>query len=164
MISETIQKAINDQINAELYSSYLYLSMSAWFEDGNFKGFAKWMKVQTDEEREHAEKLYKFLVDRGGRVTLKAIAAPPVDFKSVQDIFEQSYAHEQKVTALINGIYDMAVKEKDFATQEHLNWFVKEQVEEEASASEMVHQVKLAENKPGNLMYLDRHAAKRGGE
>jgi len=162
MISETIQKAINDQINAELYSSYLYLSMSAYFEGKNLKGFAKWMRTQAGEEREHAEKFFDYLVDRGGRVTLKAITAPPVDFKNTQDIFEQTFAHEQHVTSLINGIYELAVKEKDFATQEFLNWFVKEQVEEEATASEMLEQIKMTDNRPGNLMYLDRHAGKRG--
>lgn len=114
MISKNMQEAINEQINKELYSSYLYLSMTAYFEALNLPGFAKWMHVQADEEREHAMKFYAFLVDRDGRVSLKAIAAPETDWKTPLDVFKQVYEHEQKVTASINALYELALKEKEY--------------------------------------------------
>lgn len=162
MISESIQKSINDQINEELYSAYLYLAMSAYCESINYRGFAAWMKIQSDEEKKHAERFYSYLIDRNGRVMLRAVSAPPVEFGSIRELFEQTLEHEKKISGLINNIYDLAVREKDFATQEHLNWFVKEQVEEESSALTILEQVKMAGDKPGNLMYIDRHVGKRG--
>jgi ferritin len=162
MISEKIQNAINDQIKAEFDSFYLYLAMAAWCEVGNFKGFAAWFRKQAEEEKEHAFRFYGYLVDRGGRVILKGLDTPSVDFGNMQNVFQQTLDHERIVTGRINKIYAMAVDEKDFATQEHLNWFVKEQVEEEASATEMLEQIKMAGDRPGNLLYLDRHAGKRG--
>jgi len=162
MISEKIQNAINDQIKAEFDSFYLYLAMSAYCQSINFKGFASWFAKQASEEQVHAMRFFDYLVDRGGRVALKGLDTPTLDFASIQDAFQQTLEHEQIVTGRINKIYDMAVAEKDYATQEMLNWFVKEQVEEEASATEMLEKVKMAENKPGNLMYIDKHAGKRG--
>jgi ferritin len=162
MLSEKIQSAINDQIKAEFDSFYLYLAMAAYCEAGNFKGFASWFKKQAEEEKEHAYKFYNYVIDRGGRVILKGLETPPANFKSMQEVFQQTLDHERVVTGRINNIYQLAVDEKDFATQEFLNWFVKEQVEEEASASEMLEQIKMTDNRPGNLMYLDRHAGKRG--
>lgn len=162
MLSEKIQGAINDQIKAEFDSFYLYLAMAAYCEAGNFKGFASWFKKQAEEEKEHAYKFYNYVVDRGGRVILKGLEMPPANFKTMQEVFQQTLDHERIVTGRINNIYQLAVEEKDFATQEHLNWFVKEQVEEEASATEMLEQIKMTDNRPGNLMYLDRHAGKRG--
>jgi ferritin len=162
MISEKIQAAINDQIKAEFDSFYLYLSMAAFCEANNYKGFASWFKSQAEEEKEHAYKFYNYLVDRGGKVILKGLDTPPVDFGSMLNVYQQTLDHERIVTGRINKIYQLAVEEKDFATQEHLNWFVKEQVEEEASATEILEQIKMTDNRPGNLMYLDRHAAKRG--
>ena len=121
MISEKLQKAINDQIAAEFYSAYFYLSMAAYSEAENFKGFAQWFRMQAQEEVGHGFKLYDYLYDRGGRVTLQAIDAPPANFKSIQDTFEQTLQHERKVTSLIDGLYKMAVEENDYATQEHLH-------------------------------------------
>jgi len=162
MISESIQKAINDQIKAEFDSCYLYLSMAAYCESCNKKGFAKWFPKQAEEQKGHAYKLYDYLIDRGGRVILKGLDTPQAEFKSMLDVYQQTLDHEREVTKRINNIYDMAVREKDFATQEHLNWFVKEQVEEEASATEILERIKLVEDRPGSLVYLDRHAGKRG--
>jgi ferritin len=162
MISETLQRAINEQIKAEFDSSYLYLAMAAWCQSANFQGFAKWFEKQAKEENEHGMKFYEYLIDRGGRVILKGLDTPPADFGTMEKAFQQTLDHERIVTGRINQIYEMARNEKDFATQEMLNWFVKEQVEEEASAELMLAQVRMAENKPGNLLYLDRHAGKRG--
>lgn len=162
MISDKIQNAINDQIKAEFESSYIYLAMAAYCESLNFKGFGVWFKKQAQEEHEHAHKLYAYLTDRGGRVVLKGLETPPAEYGSVMGAFQKAYEHEKYITGRINSIYDLAVAEKDYATQEHLNWFVKEQVEEEAAASEMVETIKMVGDKPGSLIYLDRHAAKRG--
>jgi len=143
MIKEKIQDALNKQINAELYSSYLYLSMSAYFESINLKGCANWMRVQTQEELVHAMKFYDYLIERGGKVILSSIESPPTEWPSPLAIFEQAYQHEQKVTGLINGLVDLAIAEKDHATNNFLQWFVSEQVEEEASADEVAQKIKL---------------------
>ncbi len=161
MISTKMQQAISDQITAEFYSSYLYLAMSAWCETQNFKGFARWMRMQSEEEKEHAFKLFDYLVNRGGSVTLGALDAPPGDFDSVQDVFEKTLAHEKGVTASINKLNEMAMQEKDYATTAHLQWFITEQVEEEASAEEILNQIKMVEGRPGSLFYIDRHVGKR---
>lgn len=160
MISEKLQKAINDQITAEFYSAYFYLSMAAYCESENYKGFAEWFRMQSEEERTHGFRLYDYLFDRGGMVTLNAIDQPPADFKSIQDTFERTLEHEKKVTGLINNLYKLAVDEKDYATQEHLHWFISEQVEEEATAEYILNQIKMVEGKPGNLFYIDRHIAR----
>ena len=143
MISKKMQDAINDQINAELYSSYLYLSMSAQAEDWNLPGFASWLKKQSEEETEHGEKLYEHMVDRGGRVVLKAIDAPATEWKSPLEMFEEVYAHEQKVTSLIHGLLATARGENDYAAEVMLHWFVDEQVEEEANSSQIAEQLKM---------------------
>ena len=161
MISETIQKAINEQIKAEFDSFYLYLSMAAYCESINLKGFASWFRKQAEEEKGHAYKLFDYLIQRGGRAMLKGLDNPQVDFKSMSEVFHLTLEHERVVTKSINNIYELAVREKDFATQEHLNWFVKEQVEEEASALEILEKIKLTEERPGSIIYLDRHAGKR---
>ena len=164
MISEKIQKAINDQINAEFYSSYLYLSMAAYFESENYKGFAIWMRMLAEEEKEHACKLYDYMNDRGGHVVLAAIEAPPADFKSVQDVYEKTLEHERKVTAMINKLNALALEENDFATAAHLQWFITEQVEEEATAEDILNQIKMVDGKAGSLFYIDKHMAKRQAE
>jgi ferritin len=161
MLSEKMQQALNDQINAELYSSYLYLSMQAYFESVNLHGFANWMKAQTQEELMHAVKIYDFVNERNGRVLLKAIDKPPTDWKSPLDVFEQVFKHEQKVTALINNLVNRAADEKDHATVSFLQWFVNEQVEEEASADAVRQQLKLMEAAPGGLFMLDKELAQR---
>ncbi len=162
MISKTLQDAINDQINKELYSSYLYLSMAAYFESNNLPGFAKWMQVQEGEERGHAMKLYRFLVDRGGRVMLKAIAAPEVEWKSSMELFKQVADHEAKVTASINSLYELALKEKDYAAQMALQWFITEQVEEEKNAADIVQQLELIDARGTAVLMLDHRLGKRG--
>jgi len=163
MISEKIQKAINDQINAELYSSYLYLAMAAYFESTNYRGFAKWMRIQAEEEKQHAYKLYDYLTERGGRVLLVAIDAPQAEYESVKDVFEKTLAHEETVTSKINQLNKLALSENDYATSAFLQWFITEQVEEEASAKEILDQVDMVDSKPGSLFYIDRHVGKRQG-
>jgi ferritin len=164
MISQTMQDAINEQINKELFSSYLYLSMSAYFEDKNLGGFAKWMSAQADEEREHAMKFYAHLIERGGRAVLKAIAAPETTWKSDLACFEEVYAHEQKVTASINALYELALKEKDYASQIMLQWFISEQVEEEKNASDIIESIKRIEAHETAVLMLDKQLGKRGKE
>jgi ferritin len=162
MISKTLQDAFNAQINKELYSSYLYLSMAAYFENKNLPGFAKWMHVQEGEERAHAMRLYQFLVDRGGRVMLEAIAAPDTEWKTSLDLFKQVAEHEAKVTASITGLYELALKEKDYAAQMALQWFITEQVEEEKNAAEIVQQLELVEARGTAVLMLDHQLGKRG--
>jgi len=161
MISEKMQDALNGQINAELYSAYLYLSMSAYFESANLPGFAAWMTVQAQEEVAHAMKLYGFVNERSGRVTLAAIDAPPADWPSALSAFQDAYAHEQKVTALIDGLVDLAASEKDTATGVFLQWFVSEQVEEEASALAVVEKLKMVGDAPSPLFMLDKAMGQR---
>jgi ferritin len=164
MISKIMQDTINDQIQKELYSSYLYLSMSAYFADKSLSGFAHWMRVQEAEEREHAMKLYDFLLERGGRVNLTAIDAPKTEWTSTLEVAEEVAAHEAKVTASIYALYETALKEKDYPTQIMLQWFISEQVEEEKNAAEIVANLKLIE-KGGTAIYvLDHQLGKRGGD
>jgi ferritin len=162
MISKAVQDAINEQINKELYSSYLYLSMAAYFEDKNLAGFAKWMHIQEGEERAHAMKLYEFLVDRGGRVMLKPIAAPETDWKTPLDLFKQVASHEAAVSASIHALYELALKEKDYPAQVMLQWFITEQVEEEKNATEIVQQLELVEARGTAVLMLDHRLGKRG--
>ncbi|MCI0519137.1 MAG: ferritin [Chloroflexi bacterium] len=164
MIGKTMQDAINEQIKNEMYSSYLYLAMSAHFEARNLPGFAKWLRMQANEEMEHAMKFYDFLLERGGEVSLKAIDQPPASWKSSLAAFEEVYAHEQKVTALINGLYETALAQKDYPAQVMLQWFISEQVEEEKNASEIVEQLKLIDAHGTAVLMLDHRLGKRGGE
>ena len=161
MLSRTMEEALNRQVNREFYSSYLYLSMSAYFESAGLKGFAKWMRIQAKEERVHGEKIYDYILLRGGKVTLADIEAPKGKWASAGKIFEETYAHEQKVTAMIHNLVEMAAKEKDFASTEMLQWFVKEQVEEEANAAEILAQIKILGDVPGHLFWLDHQLGKR---
>ena len=164
MIGKAMQDAMNEQINKEFFSSYLYLSMAAYFEDKNLMGFAHWMRLQADEEREHAMKFYNFILDAGGRVRLKAIDAPETDWKSNLEVAEQVAAHEAKVTASINDLYELALKEKDYAAQVMLHWFISEQVEEEKNAAELVAKLKLIEERGTAVLMLDHRLSKRSGE
>ncbi len=161
MIGKKMKEALNGQVNAEMYSAYLYLSMESYFKSLNLNGFANWMRVQTQEEMVHAMKIYDFINERGGRVILKAIQGPPTQWDSPRAVFEAAYAHEQKVTGLISDLVDLAIKEKDHATNSFLQWFVNEQVEEEASADAIVQQLKMMEKAPGGLFMLDRELAQR---
>ncbi len=161
MLSQVMQDAINEQINNELFASYSYLSMSAWCEHEQFTGSARWMRMQSDEERSHALKLQDFLLARDGRVVLKTIEQPAVDFESVQSIFEQALAQEQVVTAQIDKLYELAFNEKAFAALVELEWFITEQVEEEKTAREIVHKFNLVKDDPASLLDLDRELGER---
>jgi ferritin len=161
MISKNMEKALNEQINAEMYSAYLYLSMESYFMSQNLKGFANWMRVQVQEELTHAMKIYDFVNERGGKVVLKSIAAPQGEWKSPLAVFEATYKHEQKVTGLINELANLAVKEKDHATNVFLQWFVSEQVEEESAANEITQQLKMLEKTPAGILMLDRELGQR---
>ncbi len=161
MLTNKMQQALNDQVNAELYSSYLYLSMAAYFESVDLPGFSNWMRVQAQEELVHALKFYDFINERGGRVTLTAIDGPPTQWDSPLAVFEQAYAHEQKVTGLINSLVDTAEVLKDHATRSFLSWFVDEQVEEEASADGVVRKLKLAGESGSGLFMIDQELGQR---
>jgi ferritin len=161
MISKNLQDALNEQINQEMYSSYLYLAMAAHFTNENLPGFAQWMGVQSREEWGHAMKFYGYIFDRGGTVTLKTIAQPPSKFKSPLDIFKQVYEHEQKITKLITKLYEQAVKEKDYPAQIMLQWFITEQVEEEKNDMEIINQLEMVGDSPISLLMVDRRLAER---
>jgi ferritin len=161
MLNKKMEEALNRQINAEMYSAYLYLSMDSYFRSLNFNGFANWMRVQTQEELMHAMKIYDYVNERGGRVTLKAIDGPPTNWKSPLAVFEAVYAHEQKVTGLISKLVDLATEEKDHSTNNFLQWFVKEQVEEESSADEIVQKLKLTADVPDRMYMLDKEMGQR---
>lgn len=160
-ISEKLQAALNDQINAELFSSYLYLSMSAYFEAQDLPGFANWMRVQAKEEDFHVQKFFNYVVERGGRVILEAIDKPQTDWNSPLEVFEAALAHERHITSRIGVLVELAIEHKDRATQSFLQWFVDEQVEEEASAEQVVKSVKLGGGQPVAMLMLDRELAGR---
>lgn len=163
-ISKSMQDAINGQIQKELYSSYLYLAMAAKFEADGLSGFAAWMRKQADEEREHAMKFFDYVIDRGGKVTLQAIDAPPAEWGSPMEVFTEVLKHEQKVTSLIHGLFAKAVEEKDYASQVMLHWFIDEQVEEEKNAAAIVDSLKRIEDKDTAVLMLDHRLGKRGKE
>ena len=162
MIDGRMQEALNKHANAEFYSSYLYLSMSAYFQSINLTGFAHWMRVQAGEELAHALKFYDHVIERGGRASLQLVETPPAQWDSPLAAFEDAYRHEQKVTGLINQLVDEAVQTRDHATGNFLQWFVSEQVEEEASAGAIVQKLKLVGDAPGGLLMIDHQLAQRG--
>jgi ferritin len=155
MISQKITDQINDQIGFELFSAYIYLSMAAQCDATNLPGFANWFKKQAEEEQEHAMKFYDYVNEQGGRVVLPAIEQPPIEFGSMEAIFKLVLEHEQLVTSRIHKIYETALEEKDYASQVFLQWFISEQVEEEANASELLETIKMAGK--GQIVMLDRH-------
>ena len=161
MLSEKMQNAINKQINAEIYSAYLYLSMSAYFESINLEGFANWMRMQAQEEMVHAMKFYDYVNERGSRVVLQSVEGPPTEWDSPLAVFEHTYEHEQNVTGMINNLVNLAIEEKDHATNSFLQWFVDEQVEEESSADKVLQQLKLTGDAPGALFMIDRELGAR---
>jgi ferritin len=162
MISPTMQDALNHQINIEQSSAQLYLAMSAHCDAQSFKGFAHWLKVQASEETAHAAKLIQFLLDRGGRLQLHPIAAPKAEYGTVIQVFEQTLDHEKAITAKISSLFELARKEKDFASEITLQWYVTEQVEEEATVSQIVDQLHAVGDKGGAIWYLDSKMGKRG--
>ena len=160
MLNKKVEKALNEQVVAELYSSYLYLSMSADLDDKNLPGFAHWMKVQAQEELYHGIKIYEYILERGGTIALDTIDRPQSTWKDPLAIFKAAYKHETKVTGMINKLVDLAIKEKDHATNNFLQWFVEEQVEEEASADGIVQKLTLVKGGSGILM-LDKEMGGR---
>ncbi len=161
MLSEKMEQALNDQVNAEMYSAYLYLAMSAYFEDQNLSGFANWMYVQAQEEMTHAMKIYNYVFDRGGRIKLKAIDTPPSEWDDPVKVVEEVYGHEQKVTKMIHDLVDLARSENDHGTDNMLQWFVAEQVEEEANADELLQKLKLIGGKGHGLLMIDKELSGR---
>ncbi len=161
MISKKLEEAINYQINRELYSEYYYLSMASYFNSVGLSGFENFFLIQVEEERFHAMKLYRFLNEKGGRVNLQAIEAPKTEFNSALEVFELAYDHEKLVSKLINDLMDLAIKENDHAAKNHLNWFVEEQVEEEASMETTLSKLKLIGGEGHGLLMLDNELAQR---
>ena len=161
MLSKQMEKAINKQINAEIYSSYLYLSMCAYFESIGLAGSGSWMRQQVQEEMFHAMKMFDYVNERGGRVVLQAVEQPQTEWTSASDVFENVLSHERKVTGLINDLVNLALDERDHATNIFLQWFVSEQVEEESSAGEIVDKLKLIGNDANGLFMLDRELGQR---
>lgn len=162
MLSPEMLAALNAQIQAEFYSANLYLAMSAWCEEANLPGFARWLRTQYEEERGHGLKLFDHVLDRGGRAVVPAIAAPEATFGSIVEVFRQVHAHEQKVTAGIHALQALAVKESDWATQVELAWFIKEQVEEEKNAAQWLAHLEMVGEKSAAILNLDHQAGKRG--
>ena len=161
MINKEMSDALNHQVNEELYSAYIYASMVTYFEEANLKGFAHWMRLQTKEELAHAQKIVEYLFDRGARVKMEAVEEPPSDWDSPLAVFEAAYKHECHISDCINKLSSLAIKLDDHATRVFLQWFVEEQVEEEANADDMVQQLKLVEASRGGLFMLDKQAAGR---
>lgn len=162
MLSKNLSDEMNNQVKYELYSAYLYLAMSAHFEEANWGGFAKWLAKQAQEEQEHALKFFGYIHDRGGKVTLQAIETPPSTFGKPVEIFEEVLKHEKSVTARINLLYSIAVQDNDYASQEFLNWFVKEQVEEEKNATMVLEWLKMAGDSVNALFQINGMLASRG--
>jgi ferritin len=160
-MDKQLEKLIQDQIKNEWYSAYLYLSMAAYFESINLAGFASWMYKQAGEEQAHGKKMFDFLIDRGVKVVLQAIAQPPADFASPVDVFEKAADHEKKVTALINGIADQADKSNDHPTKVFIQWFITEQVEEEKNSSRILDLLKRIPPNSAGIFQLDHQLGKR---
>lgn len=160
-VNQEIEKAFNEHLNAELYSSYLYLSMANYFAYHNLEGMAQWMRVQEEEERLHAMKFNDFINDRGGRVILDQIARPATDWASPLAAFQDAYEHECHVSKRINQLVDMAIKANDHAANTFLQWFVTEQVEEEASVQAIVGRLELIKDNPTGLLMIDQQLGAR---
>ncbi|HYK87749.1 MAG TPA: ferritin [Acidobacteriota bacterium] len=163
MISKKILEAINAHIQEEMYSSNLYLSMAAYCESVNLKGFAHWMRIQANEEHGHAMKLFEHLVDRGGKPQIKGINEPPAGFESPRDVFEKTLAHEREVTKKVHKLYEVALEEKDYAAQILLQWFISEQVEEEARVTETLEKLKSISEGSSAIFWVDKELRKRAG-
>jgi ferritin len=160
-LNRIIQDALNEHINQEFHSSYLYLSMSAYYDSINLPGFAHWMRVQSQEEYEHTMNLFDFVNDREGRVMLQPISQPTLEFQSPLEVMQQALEHERQVSQLIHQLYEVAIKEGDYPTQVHLQWFITEQVEEEKAANNIVEQLKMIGGKGDALLLLDRELGAR---
>ncbi|PIP76319.1 MAG: ferritin [Ignavibacteria bacterium CG22_combo_CG10-13_8_21_14_all_37_15] len=161
MINEKIEKALNAQLNKEFFSSYLYLSMSSYFESKNLTGMSAWMKIQANEEHLHAMKFYAYIIQKGGRAILGAIEAPANNWKSALDAFEETYTHEKFITASIDGLVNLSLEVKDHATNNFLQWFVTEQVEEEANVTKIIDDLKMIGENSYGIFMLDRELGTR---
>jgi ferritin len=160
-LNKKVEDVLNKQVNAELWSAYLYLSMSAWCESRGFKGFANWMRVQFNEETSHAMKIFDYIINRSGEVKLHPIAAVDTSWENLTHMFEETYKHECAVTELINNCYEVAQAEKDYATTTMLQWFIEEQTEEESNALEIIDVLKITGEKSGGIFYLDKKLGHR---
>ena len=161
MISAKMQKALNTHLNEEFYSSYLYLSMAAYFEAKNLKGFANWMRIQANEEQMHGMKFFNFILQKGGKVSLAQINSPKLEWKSISEVFADTLKHEQKISSLINKLVETALLEKDYATHTFLQWFVTEQVEEEANVEEIIQKIEMIGDNKSGLYMLDNELGAR---
>ena len=161
MLNKRVEEELNKQINEEMYSSYLYQSMAAYFESKNLKGFANWMNVQAKEEMTHAMKFYRFVNERGGRVKFEAIAAPKVEWNGLIEVFQDTLEHEHHITGRINTLISIATEEKDYETVNELQWFVAEQVEEEANVNELLEQLKFINGEGHGIFMIDRELKTR---
>lgn len=161
MIKKEVLDALNEQINAESYSAYMYLSMAAYFENIGLSGFAHWMKIQYQEESAHSIKFFNYVTERGGKVVLKAIDQVPVDFDGIVDVFEKTLAHENHVSALINHLMDIAISVSDHASQSFFKWFVDEQVEEEANVEKILNTLRLINGQGNGIFMMDREMNQR---
>lgn len=161
MISAKMQKVLNTHLNEEFYSSYFYLSMAAYFEAKNLKGFANWMRIQANEEQMHGMKFFNFILQKGGKVILSEIGAPKIEWKSISEVFADTLKHEQKISGLINKLVEVAMLEKDFATNNFLQWFVTEQVEEEANVEEIIQKIEMIGDNKSGLYMLDNELGAR---
>ena len=161
MLNKKIESAINDQIQRELASAYIYLSMAAYFDANTLPGFANWMRMQFHEEQAHALKFFDFVYDRGGTVKLQPIEGPPIEFESPIEVFEITLGHEQKVTGHIHDLYTLAVEERDYPSQNLLQWFIDEQVEEEKNAGDILDMLKMVKGNSHALLMLDRELSAR---
>lgn len=164
MLTEPVENALNEQINAELFSEYLYLSMAAYYEEQGLSGFSSWMRAQADEENAHAMRLYDYILERDGHVTLESIDSPPTKWDSPMDAFKAAYEHEVEITGMIDDLVAVAREENDNATENMLQWFVAEQVEEEATTQEILDKLKHVGDDGTGLLMVDQELAQRGGK
>jgi len=162
MIHKSIEDALNTQINLEQYSSQLYVAMSAHCDSKSFRGFGHWLRVQAQEETAHAMKLVTFVLDRGGQLELKPLSAPPKDFGTIIQVFEKILEHEKSITTSINALFELSRQQKDYASEITLQWYVTEQVEEEANVGQILEQLRAVGEKGGGIWYLDSKMGKRG--
>ena len=160
-MNKKVYKVFNEQVQAELYSAYMYLAMSLYLEDKNFKGMASWLKVQYEEERAHAFRLAKFMQERGVKPELLQIDAPPAEYGTPLEVFTKALEHEQYVTSRIHSMYEVAVKEKDYAAMTHLHWFIDEQVEEEDQTKEIVDKLTMVGDNMNGLFVIDSQLGAR---
>lgn len=161
MISEKMQEALNEQVNKEFYSAYMYLAMSAYCDTMGLPGFSRWMRMQYEEESLHVTKMFDYILDQGGQIHLKVIDEPPKEYGTPLDVFETTLKHEQYVTSLIHKLMGLAIEERDYATQTFLQWYITEQVEEESNVNDVLAPLRMVGEDKGGLMMIDQQLAQR---